>query len=858
MISKRYNRAQRVARSLRASPCLALVAALFLAASRGECGPALAGVLDRVVSFNIRAQPLAEALLDFGSQAHVQIMFAGDSAKGQMRTKALKGRYPCKVALAELLTGSALQFVERGNTVEIVAKPTTEIHGSSPGATSVRPDPVDTNQSELGAIIVSANRYTQQPLSSVPEAIQVISQEDILAAGANNQASLQFFAPGLTVEDSGAQSYIYIGGVANESGTGALISEYLDDADVTASPALFNYNNLNLPLYDLSRVEVLHGPQGTLYGEGAAGGALHYVTNQPDPGQFAFGIRNEDLFSAGGQPTVRIYPVINIPLESGKAAIRIAGEYAHDGGWIDEPIAHLKGINSNNIASTRLEAIWLPTPRLSINLLQVFQNENGGANTGADSSDTYTPPFFLPIAPQVTKKQVVSHLKVAYNAPHVGSVSSNTTYVRSSVIDNNYPENLVGFGPEGELNSLQELILNFSTYRYHHFTEEIRLHNRINVIGRPLQYVVGVLYKQADASGFGSQSCGGPFAPDPVDPSIALTSNDEYSSLNSNPNLFCFPIDERLRSSAWAGFAHLSYRVTPNLTVEAGARRFTQTQQFQSNTNASFTDPEFENLSGTFKSTDPEASITYRIPAHVNLYTAWKRGFRSGGFNGLGVPPFQPERVDWLEGGLKTRDIPGFRLDAEVHFARYSDYQIFGQATISTVNGQPVAISEFANAGTVHVKGGTVTVQWSPDWPVLHGLKFAATADYENSRFVKLTAADTGEFVGDAVSLVPRYAYALSAGKDFEIREKPASVRLTYSQRPPVQVNFLQFGEFEKSDYVYMMNATASIQWTDAFSFGFLANNILNDHAYVDPFVLDDLAGRTQPLTVGVYFDLKD
>ena len=155
-----------------------------------------------------------------------------------------------------------------------------------------------------------------------------------------------------------------------------MVGEYIDDADATSSPSLYGYNSLDIRTYDLARVEVLRGPQGTLYGEGSIGGAIHFVTAEPELNAVQLGIRAESLFTKGGQPSENVFPVINVPLIQGTLGIRIAGEFDHQGGWINFPAAGQRAVNSADLADTRIQALWRLSPKFTAKVLEIIHRKS--------------------------------------------------------------------------------------------------------------------------------------------------------------------------------------------------------------------------------------------------------------------------------------------------------------------------------------------------------------------------------------------------------------------------------------------------------------------------------------------------
>src|SRR6185312_3147603 len=143
--------------------------------------------------------------------------------------------------------------------------------------------------------------------------------------------------PGLYMNSTGTSHAIYLRGVGNTVGNGSMVGQYIDDADVTAETVYGSNTSGDGGLYDLSRVEVLKGPQGTLYGDGSMGGVIRYITNRPVLDQFQTSTDVAALFTESGAPSQRLQAMLNSPLVAGTLGVRLAGLFEHDGGWVDEP-----------------------------------------------------------------------------------------------------------------------------------------------------------------------------------------------------------------------------------------------------------------------------------------------------------------------------------------------------------------------------------------------------------------------------------------------------------------------------------------------------------------------------------------
>src|SRR5690606_6476234 len=136
---------------------------------------------------------------------------------------------------------------------------------------------------ELEEIVVTAQKREER-LIDVPISIVAMGADELQKRKIFAIDDLSLAVPGLLVASSGGiQRRIMIRGVSNVFGSSSLIGLYLDEASVTSTPD----NQLDLPTYDLERVEVLRGPQGTLYGEGSAGGTIRFITRSPELNEFS-------------------------------------------------------------------------------------------------------------------------------------------------------------------------------------------------------------------------------------------------------------------------------------------------------------------------------------------------------------------------------------------------------------------------------------------------------------------------------------------------------------------------------------------------------------------------------------------
>jgi outer membrane receptor protein involved in Fe transport len=186
----------------------------------------------------------------------------------------------------------------------------------------------------LGSVTVTAQKRTED-IQKVPISMQVLGSEKIEQLHINSFDDYVKYLPSVSYQSAGPGfSEIYMRGVAsggdgNHSGSRPSVGVYLDEQPVTTVTG-----PLDIHMYDIARVEVLAGPQGSLYGASAESGALRIITNKPDPSGFAANYSvGMDTVQGGGIGHV-VEGMINIPL-SKTAAIRLVGWHEHDAGYID-------------------------------------------------------------------------------------------------------------------------------------------------------------------------------------------------------------------------------------------------------------------------------------------------------------------------------------------------------------------------------------------------------------------------------------------------------------------------------------------------------------------------------------------
>ena len=316
--------------------------------------------------FNIVSEDARRSLLEFGRQSEEQILFASEEVKGVI-TNAVHGNYEPIDALHLLLRGTTLVASEKRDGV-LVVEPlkrhstpnvnlapspdprsstvlaqASETHGSNTKDASVKNSKLQVSEAAgLEEILVTATRRSER-LQDVPISIIAFNQEKMDAQGVRNIDDLSRLSPGVSFQRNGMSSTgnyndessdINIRGVDSTAGT-STTGIYIDDSPIQTRHDSFGSINAFPALFDLDRVEVLRGPQGTLFGAGAEGGVVRFIAPEPDLHKTSGYARAEVATTKGGAASYEGGAAFGAPIIDDVLAFRASVSYRRDGGWVD-------------------------------------------------------------------------------------------------------------------------------------------------------------------------------------------------------------------------------------------------------------------------------------------------------------------------------------------------------------------------------------------------------------------------------------------------------------------------------------------------------------------------------------------
>lgn len=516
-------------------------------------------------------------------------------------------------------------------------------------------------------VIVTAQRR-EQSLQEVPVAVTAVSAEAMASSGLNTTEDLQLMTPGLVSTSVNGSSQTYIRGVGNQSsiiGGESSIATYIDGVYIASlTGAVFGFNNVE-------RVEVLRGPQGTLFGRNATGGILQVITRRPehDPsGSIGLSFGNYDTSDGSVYFTTGLSDTLAMNLAA-------YGTYQDEG--FGKNIPFDDDINFRREGSVRGQLLFEPADSLSLlwsadydrqrtdmgtnrTTLAGTRNVLGQPLSGTDFDATYNIPVFA----KNSQWGLSQLLTLDLGSVELKSITAYREYWWNNIYDQDVTSaRIVDVERDEEASTVQQEFLLEGT-------------------AGPLDWTTGLFYFRSNSS---------------IQP---------ISTQSSNLLTFNFARFAEQDLDSYAGFAQGTMAVTGTLNLTAGVR-YTHDEATLNGRNIAL--PGHPAGAGTVLATVTDRDISaskvtwrlaadYRIVEDVMIYASASRGFKSGGFNLSSITqiPTQPETLDAYEVGIKPR-LAGGQLQLNVAAFRYdyTDIQLsrVGDAGIQTLNAAEAKVN---------------------------------------------------------------------------------------------------------------------------------------------------------------------
>jgi iron complex outermembrane recepter protein len=623
----------------------------------------------------------------------------------------------------------------------------------------------------ISEVVVTANKLNAANVLDVPSSIQAISGDTLQQSGASGFMDIVNKIPGLAVEDQGPGDRRYVIRGINSTGD-STAGIYYDEGVISGSNANDGGGlQADIRLYDLDHIEVLRGPQGTLYGASSMSGTIKFVTKKPDLNQFGGYITTEISGTSHGGENHNVNGAINLPIVDGMLALRAVGWRVVDSGYINQlnvgTIGLEKGVNSDSVTGGRVTLRYQPIDALTIDLSYTGQTEDSGGSsryTPAGQTSTGIPgvgfmgcdlcnvdPNLSPSYDQLQVYSLVANYKFQYGTVTVTTNQFNRNY-------HLYFDTTVGLAQFGipfptESVEPQQRDLNSSEIRY------------ASNFDFPLNFVAGV-FRQSETNDLQVQSVKANGFGLPAGPFMSSPADDALTNPNGNS---VFGRDDNRRTKEYAGFGEATWKVTPKFSLVGGVRYFTETLngvQFQTHPFGGFASP--GDLAPVFDTEQTFSKSTFKFNASYDfnesllLYATASSGFRSGGLNTQSEPfepipgSFKPDSLWNYEAGGKGRLFGGlldYQLDG--YLIQWHDIQV----------GETTADGDFnyiGNAGDAIVKG----VEMELDAHPFPDLTTSFAGSYQNAYLSHGATPDqsalnpTLGLTGESIPEVPRLQFS--------------------------------------------------------------------------------------------------
>jgi outer membrane receptor protein involved in Fe transport len=689
------------------------------------------------------------------------------------------------------------------------------------------PAPVEKG-SELQEIIVTATRHAEE-LSKVPVSVTAFTQESMEVKGIKDITEIVRYTPGVTIDADGT-NMISIRGITSSAGA-ATTGIYIDDTPIQMRNLGFNGDNAVPNVFDLERVEVLRGPQGTLFGAGAEGGAVRYILAQPNMSKPDLLTRSEVSFTQGGAPSYEMGIAGGAPIVDNVLGFRASIWFRHDGGWIDrlDPWTYAtveKDANYQNTIALRLAAKWAVNDNVTITPSVLYQDRK------ANDVSTYFPYLSDPGSNSYKNawgtprhepdRFVLPALKVESELGNAAFISNTSFYTRRDIsgydgtmynlsyyqtfldtpvpvppppvlpLAPGYPYPLLdGTGYHNLPPSLHNYrAQGIVTNQQQTFAQEFRLQS--SDPKATLTWTTGLFFSRTNQTSI--EEIYDPML-DQLLQFLIGTDATGWFTVPLLPNGDSYYNRVTSRDQQLAAFGEATYAITGKLKGTVGLRYSKSDVNYNSFANGP---DNFEVTGGPGeqheKPLTPKLSLAYQADRDDLFYATYAKGFRPGGANppippsapcgtdlgnlGLSVAPasYKSDSTNSYEIGAKNKLGDKLRIASSIYYITWNGIQQF-------VYMSSCGFQFTGNIGSAVSKGGDIQLEFAPT----AALEFELTVGHTDSRIRAdvgspgaLFAAKGDAVEGESYGPTPPWTATLGAQYEFHAYGYKSFVRADY------------------------------------------------------------------------------
>ncbi|NIB43890.1 TonB-dependent receptor [Pseudomaricurvus alkylphenolicus] len=733
-----------------------------------------------IVPFDIPAGTLSESLIKFAKQADVTLSVSNQDV-GHVEVPALKGVMTLPQALDQLLMDSGLgyRFLDR-DTVSIAATFHKPLPSDKEKAVASEHKHQEPRRLVTEEVTVTAQR-TSENLQKVPVAVSVLDQYFLQESGITNLADINARVPGLTITSfSLGQPSIHVRGIGSNDDGAAMdnsVVAFVDDIYVG------RITHIDLNLLDLERVEVLRGPQGTLYGKNAIGGAIKLVSKQPSETPFA-----SATLGTGNYQHQEIAGLVNGPLSEnwlGRLHLKLEQRDGWQKNLLSDQYQH-----DNQRQALRARTLYRPNDRLELHWNFDGSRENLNSTGRIPIHST------VPLRVLDARGHPVAQLDNQGN-PVAGddgtplyqhrlptelfhSLGGDWRHALNG-LDGYTDRTIWGISQRLEYQLDSGVLTSISGYRRSHFdwledstglplsVTNQTLSNGVDEVHRqfsqeirwssttegPLSYLVGLYYLQENT-----------------------LRKESWPFQHARPS-----VQQDNRGNSFAAYGQFRYRWWDKLQLQVGARytydhKSLKQQGFSDNAPAVIQEDFSVESRDSWTDLSPFISLSYNHSDDLMLYSSVARGMKSGGFQGApsteeqALRSIDPEFAWDLELGMKSQWLADLmRLNVAAFYTDYRDLQVVQFRTIDNYG-----VFETNNAASATVKGIELEMMASP----LPGLTLSGSYAFLRATYDSFNDFSGRDFTGNTLRQAPKNSLVLGVHYEFPILSGELHLRADY------------------------------------------------------------------------------
>ena len=602
---------------------------------------------------------------------------------------------------------------------------------------------------QLQEVIVTAEKR-RQPLLEAPVSVTVVSGQTLEQRHEVKLADYLAQIPGISVQDNGyGQVDFSIRGIGSSPNLAPTVGVEVDGVPIGSSNAAGDAAlKPDIDPNDMANIQVLYGPQGTLYGDDAMGGLIEYTTVKPDLERFSGRVEADTSTVQGGGVGSAQRAMVNLPIIDGTLGLRITGFLRHDPGFIDDVESGQKNVNDDAAKGGRIDMLWQIASNASLRLNALAQD----GNANGDAEEILNPDYQSVNGDlksigrggfngyQSKYRFYTATLDIDLGWAHLLSLSGyNTTYYVANLDLTNVFGPIFGTPPFVLYPLAQD-------DRTNKFSQEIRLTSPSN---QPLEWIGGLYYTREQTT----------FAQTLTD--IDTTTGQPFAGFPTGV-LSAPLVNPPTAFHDYAGYVTLTYHFSPKFDLEAGGRYTSET-----------TDVPYTSATGliagapTPASSEKDDATTFLAAARYHFspdqmaYLRVASGFRPGGSNGVlpGVPPtYGPDKTVNYELGYK-----GAYLDRRLELETALFY-------IDWTNIQLTALNEYDEGFTVNGnRARSQGAQFSGQYLLGYGFSAQLSLTYTDAAMIGAGPPSSGAVAGAALPYANKWSGTFSLEKRFPI-----------------------------------------------------------------------------------------